>query len=37
MGNMGSVVGPEVADALLSQLNNKVVVQGVTYDATAEV
>lgn len=33
MGNMGSVVGPEVASALKSQLNNKVTVQGVTYDA----
>lgn len=33
MGNMGSVVGPVVASALKSQLNNKVTVQGVTYDA----
>ncbi|KAJ5221953.1 uncharacterized protein N7469_010840 [Penicillium citrinum] len=33
MGNMGSVVGPPVASALKSQLNNKVTVQGVTYDA----
>lgn len=33
MGNMGSVVGPPVASALRSQLNNKVTVQGVDYDA----
>ncbi|KAJ6120516.1 hypothetical protein N7523_004796 [Penicillium sp. IBT 18751x] len=36
LGNMGSVVGPEVASQLNTLLNGKVVVQGVTYDATAE-
>ncbi|KAJ5089218.1 cutinase-domain-containing protein [Penicillium argentinense] len=33
MGNMGSIVGPPVAQQLNSLLNNKVTVQGVTYDA----
>lgn len=37
LGNMGSVVGPEVATKLNSLLDDKVMVQGVTYDATAEV
>lgn len=37
MGNMGSVVGPEVATQLNSLTGNKVTVQGVTYNATAEV
>ncbi|KAJ5674149.1 hypothetical protein N7462_009588 [Penicillium macrosclerotiorum] len=36
MGNMGSVVGPEVATQLNSLTGNKVTVQGVTYTATAE-
>ncbi|KAJ5333591.1 uncharacterized protein MYU51_011567 [Penicillium brevicompactum] len=35
MGNMGSVVGPEVATQLKSLTNNKVTVQGVTYAASA--
>ncbi|PYI21833.1 cutinase-domain-containing protein [Aspergillus violaceofuscus CBS 115571] len=33
MGNMGSVVGPEVASALQSLTGNKVTVQGVDYPA----
>ncbi|KAK2757012.1 hypothetical protein FQN54_004981 [Arachnomyces sp. PD_36] len=35
MGNMGSVVGPPVASALRSSLNDKVTVQGVDYPASA--
>lgn len=37
MGNMGSVVGPEVATQLKSLTGNKVVVQGVDYPASVEV
>jgi hypothetical protein len=37
MGNMGSIVGPQVATQLKSLLDNKVVVQGVTYTASAGV
>ncbi|KAJ5174385.1 uncharacterized protein N7482_000262 [Penicillium canariense] len=37
MGNMGSIVGPEVATQLKSLTDHKVSVQGVTYSATAEV
>lgn len=37
MGNMGSIVGPEVATQLKSLTDDKVVVQGVDYPASAEV
>lgn len=37
LGNMGSVVGPEVATQLNSLTSNKVTVQGVTYSADAAV
>lgn len=36
-GNMGTVVGPPLATKLASLTNNKVTVQGVTYDASAAV
>ncbi|KAJ5860912.1 uncharacterized protein N7529_008222 [Penicillium soppii] len=35
LGNMGSVVGPEVATQLKSLTSNKVTIQGVTYSADA--
>ncbi|KAL4891822.1 cutinase-domain-containing protein [Aspergillus ambiguus] len=36
LGNMGNVVGPVVAEKLKTLTNNKVVVQGVDYPASAE-
>lgn len=37
IGNMGTVVGPAVANQLKSLTGDKVLVQGVNYAATAEV
>ncbi|KAJ5087389.1 Cutinase [Penicillium angulare] len=35
LGNMGTVAGPPLATKLQSLTNNKVTIQGVTYDASA--